>query len=184
VRIHVLIRPQARLAGIPAAQSLAPGALDLRLGNLAPVAEPSLLSTPETPSVFFFPGHVTKGSGKTVLSAQSHSIFLNCPEDNCWGTNPNTFLTNLGLSTFVHVLDQYAGSTANGRYSVGIAINASFPVFSPAANTLSQDDILQIVHASAVAAGKLTGYGHIYHVFAQGSRHLLRSVVGRRMLLA
>jgi hypothetical protein len=165
VRIHVLIRNQAKLAGIPAALTLAPGALDMRLGNVAPQATPELLSVPETPTLFFFPGGVSKGGGTTVVSAKHHSIFVNCPAQNCWGANPNLFLSNLGLSTFVHVLDQYAGSAANGRYTVGTSVNATYPIYSPAANTLSQDDILQIVHASAVATGKLTGYGHIYHVF-------------------
>ncbi len=166
IRVHVLIRPEAKAAGIPAALTLAPGTLDARLGNMTPVFKPLIATQPETPSLFFFPGNVVKSGGATVLKAQHHSIFVNCPGDLCWGSpNPNTFLFNLDNSALIHVLDQYAGSTASGRYTVGIAINASFPIFSPAANTLSQDDILQIVHASAVAAGKLTGYGHIYHVF-------------------
>src|SRR5579871_2281451 len=165
IRIHVQLRQEALKGGNPAAWSLAPGTLDRLLGNSPPQSSPAIVTAPDTPTISFFPGRVTKGPGTVVVSAQSHSVFLNCAGDLCWGNpNPNTFLTNLGLSTFVHVLDQYAGSTANGRYTVGTAVNATFPIYAPA-NTLSQNDILQIVHASAVATGKLVGYGHIYHVF-------------------
>ena len=77
--------------------------------------------------------------------------------------NPTTFLTNLGASNFVHVLDQYAGVTANSRYTLGTSVAVTYsPLFS---NTLSQGDILSIVHAAAKALPGQVGYGHIYHVF-------------------
>lgn len=72
-------------------------------------------------------------------------------------------MANLGASNFIHLLDQYAGSTANGRYTVGTPVSVAFsPLFS---NTLSQGDILGIVHAAAKALPGQVGYGHIYHVF-------------------
>ena len=120
---------------------------------------PSRTAVPSLPSGGFYPADLARGKGVVVANARSHDIAFDCPE-SCWG-NPSTFLNNLRASTFIHLLDQYIGTTANGRYAVGTSVSATAPLFT---NTLGQNDILAIVHAAATKLGK-TGYGHIYHVF-------------------
>jgi hypothetical protein len=114
-------------------------------------------SVPEVPAPGFYPADLSHLGGPVVRSAQSHPVYVDCPE-TCWG-NPVNFLNHLFKSTFIHVADQYVGSTANGRYTVGTAGVVSYPILT----TLSDNDILQIVHTAASALG--TGYDHIYHIF-------------------
>jgi hypothetical protein len=138
------------------------------------------LSTPPSPS--FYPDEVfnlgflrTGTPGKTIVSTKSHPIYLgvsNVPGDAscgaatgaCWG-NPNKFLTDYGLGNFSHVLDQYVGSTASDRYTLGSIFTATLTVFPGTSGTptLAEDDILALVHAAAKSGG--AGYGNIYHVF-------------------
>lgn len=59
----------------------------------------------------------------------------------------------------IHISDQYVGSTANDRYTVGKSASISVPIFGP----LTDVDMLYFVYAGAKAFGR--GYGHIYHVF-------------------
>ena len=84
-------------------------------------------------------------------------MYVNCAA-SCWGT-PSTFLQNLGKSEFIHITDQYVGSTTNNRYNVGTAtvINSQLP------HVLSATNIATLVHTAASAHG--SGYDHIYHVF-------------------
>jgi len=119
----------------------------------------SRATVPTLPSGGFYPADLSRGNGRVVTSVRSHDIDFDCAE-SCWG-NPSTFLNNLGASTFIHLVDQYIGTTANTRYTVGTKVSASAPLFT---NTLGQNDILAIVHAAAIKLAK-TGYGHIYHVF-------------------
>jgi hypothetical protein len=121
------------------------------------------------PPPAFYPADVTKlvSTGKTIASAKSHPIFINCstpPLGSCWGS-PQVFLSNLGASTFIHLVDQYVGSTAANRYTLGTIFTASETIFAGTSGvpTLSENDILALVHSAAKAAG--TGYGHVYHVF-------------------
>jgi hypothetical protein len=164
IHIHVMPSPLVKAATTPTTfPILSPVALDRILGNSAAASSPLLQSAPDVFSLGFFPDDMIRRGGAVVLSAQSHDVFVNCPGSLCWGNpTPNSFLTFLGTSNFVHVLDQYAGSTANNRYTVGTAVAVTYsPLFS---KTLSQGDILSIVHTAAKLLGKV-GYGHIYHVF-------------------
>jgi hypothetical protein len=106
----------------------------------------------------FYPADVSDpANGPTVLTAASNPLYVNCAP-TCWGS-PATFLEDLGESTFIHVADQYIGTTASGRYTVGKAGSVAYPM----KHTLLDADILAIVHAGGKAFG--TGYNHIYHVF-------------------
>ncbi len=64
------------------------------------------------------------------------------------------------------MVDQYVASTANGRYSTGASVFASYSFFA-GDNVISQNALLAIVHAAVVKLGASThnGYGHIYHIF-------------------
>jgi hypothetical protein len=116
----------------------------------------------------YYPDDVEKvvSTGKTITTAVSHPIYINCTAGPaaCWGS-PAPFLTNLGNSNMIHLVDQYTGSTANGRYTVGAAVNATMTIYPGTSGvpTLGENDILGVVHAAAKNIG--TGYGHIYHVF-------------------
>jgi hypothetical protein len=125
-------------------------------------------AVPSPPAPAFYPEDLAKlvANGTTVTTAQSHGIFVDCASgaESCWG-DPLGFLSDLGQSTFIHLVDQYVGTTTNNRYTVGTSVTVSEPIFAGTSGvpTLSENDILAIVHAVASTLG--VGYGHIYHVF-------------------
>jgi len=113
-----------------------------------------------------FPADLTYNGGAVVRMADAHAIYLlpngNCAIAKCWG-NPEEFLLDLRISEFVHITDQYVGTTANDRYSVGAHTKISYKP-TPKTAPLTDADMQAIVHKVASASGQ-TGYGHIYHVF-------------------
>jgi hypothetical protein len=115
-------------------------------------------SIPGVPAPGFYPADLSNpGNGAVVTTAKSHPVYVNCAA-SCWG-DPLTFLDHLDDSNFIHITDQYIGSTTNDRYKEGTASSITYPVFT----ALTDNDILQIAHAAAKAHG--SGYGHIYHLF-------------------
>jgi hypothetical protein len=114
-------------------------------------------SIPEVPAPGFYPADLSNLGGAVVVTAETHNLYVDCAA-SCWGT-PTTFQNNLYKSSFIHVSDQYIGSTANNRYSVGTGGVISYSILA----TLSDNDMLQIVHAAASVLG--TGYHHIYNIF-------------------
>lgn len=126
--------------------------------EIGPGPRVTTVPSPTPPS--FYPADLASGGGPKVVTAVSHAVYVNCTTiATCWG-NPEGFLTDVSKSTFVHLLDQYTGSTANLRYTDGIHANVSYAIFG---NTLYPHDIFAIVHAVAKIVG--SGYGHIYHIF-------------------
>ena len=97
-------------------------------------------------------------SGATIMRAQHHLIYINMPPSH-WG-NVAQFLTDLGQSDYVHIVDQYVGANDDNRYTVGTSFQTT--VTLPPGTPLPLNGILQIVHAAASIAG--SGYGHIYQV--------------------
>jgi hypothetical protein len=117
-------------------------------------------SIPAVPSPGFYPGDVSNpGDGPVIVTTEFHPIYVN-RQPSHWG-NVGRFLTDLGASELIHVLDQYAGTTANNRYRLGASFSAHYPI--PDNHTLGMNDIFALVHAAAAANG--SGYGHLYHVF-------------------
>ena len=111
-----------------------------------------------------YPADVVYQGGAVVEFAESHAVYLqpngHCPISECWG-NPEGFLRDFAGSEFAHVLDQYAGLTANNRYTLGRRARVSY---TPPSVPLTDNDVLAFVHSVASVTGQ-TGYGHIYHVF-------------------
>jgi hypothetical protein len=113
-----------------------------------------------------FPADLSYHGGNVVVSMQSHAIYMNpngaCTIASCWG-DPEGFLGDLGKSDFIHVVDQYTGTAAAGRYTVSgthVTIN-----YKPSAAPFTDADMLAIVHAVAVFLGEPGGYTNEYHVF-------------------
>src|SRR6516165_4941518 len=112
-------------------------------------------------------GTLTYQGGPVMQSAVEHNIYMfpsngACPDvAACWG-DPKRFLADLGQSEFIHVTDQYVGTTANGRYTVGVSGHVNYTIPS---KPLVDLDIQTIVHNMVVKDGQLNGYGHEYHVF-------------------
>jgi hypothetical protein len=102
---------------------------------------------------------VNQNHNPVLVSAQSHAIYVNNPPSH-WG-DPATFLTDLGSSDYIHLVDQYTGTSANHRYTLGTSFSTTYTI--PANHTLTTDDIASIVHAAAQTGG--SGYSHIYHLF-------------------
>ncbi|HZZ65669.1 MAG TPA: hypothetical protein VFE17_09245 [Candidatus Baltobacteraceae bacterium] len=130
---------------------------------------PSATSTVRQSTIVNSPFNLTYFGGPLVKTMQSHPVYVNCAP-GCWtdfstrGT-PGTFLARLATSTFIHVTDQYVGSTANNRYTLGTSAQLSISGLPHTVQLFSttQVSILAIVHAVASAFG--SGYGHEYHVF-------------------
>jgi len=113
-----------------------------------------------------FPADLQFHGGKTVTSMQHVAIYMNpngaCTIAGCWG-DPEGFLSDLGKSDFIHVVDQYTGSTADDRYTVS-GTHAIINYHPPAA-PFTDADMLAIVHAVAAALGTPDGYSNEFHVF-------------------
>ena len=113
-----------------------------------------------------FPGDLQFHGGKTVQSMQQVAIYMNphggCTIASCWG-DPEGFLSDLGKSEFIHVVDQYVGSTADDRYTVAgthVMIN-----YKPNASPFTDADMRAIVHGVALALGTPDGYSNEFHIF-------------------
>ena len=107
----------------------------------------------------FYPGDLAKGYGAVVTAAQSTNVFVGCGQAACSG-DPNRFLKDLFASDFIKVANQYV-TPQTVRYTVGPSqFLPNYPFFS---NTISENEILAIVHGAARIGG--AGYGHIYHIF-------------------
>ena len=111
------------------------------------------------------PFDLTLFGGVTVHSGTSYNVYVNCATTptQCWGSNglsPASFLTDLNLSDFIRVANQYLGSDAKGRFRVAeLRTTATFT-----GNMATIDDIFTIIF-SAVTATHASGYNSIYHVF-------------------
>lgn len=112
-----------------------------------------------------FPADLQYHGGAVVVTVQSHPIFVNttatCQPNTCWG-DPQAFLSDLANSTLIQVADQYVGSKAKGRYTLGASASVTVPTTPGLA--LTDADVQAIVHAVAAATGN-SGYGHEFHVF-------------------
>ena len=116
-----------------------------------------------------FPGDLSDFFGGAVVPfAESHPIFLvpktnlACTVNACWG-DPNRFLTDFADSGLAHVTDQYVGTRAGDRYTLGNEFALSYTP-TPKTAPLTDANIRAVVHAAALASGQ-TGYGHVFHVF-------------------
>ena len=140
-------------AATAAAKNLPPSALS----NKAVVSKAAI------PQPGFFPADLAYHGGPVVTSAEHNLVFFDCPAGPaaCWG-GPGMFLKRLNDSAFIHLTDQYVGTTANFRYPVGgtVSINETLQT-----NVLGLNDILSIVHAAAVKLSVPSGYGNIVHLF-------------------
>ncbi|HXB72206.1 MAG TPA: hypothetical protein VNY05_28470 [Candidatus Acidoferrales bacterium] len=106
----------------------------------------------------FYPGDLSNPlNHPTVVSAQQHDIYLNCAP-TCWGT-PANFLADLDESDFIHITDQYVGTSANHRYTLGGA--GSFTGTVP--HILPLTTLVAMAHTAAAVYG--TGLNHIYHFY-------------------
>ena len=118
-----------------------------------------------------YPADLQYHGGPVAVSMKNHLIFLHpnggCTIAGCWG-DPGRFLRDLFQSEFIHVVDQYTGSTANDRYTVaGKVTNINY---TPPSEPFTDADMQAIVHAVVVSRendddGFATGYGNEYHVF-------------------
>lgn len=152
-RYHIL--PANTAAG---KTHLAAGRLGTAVSNLQAQA-----AIAAVPSPGFYPSDLDYFGGPVVTNLLSHPLYINSGScggvATCWG-NPERFLNDLGMSTFIHVTDQY--TKTSGRYRLGQHVFASMMMFT---NTVGQSDLLGAVHDAAAALGTPGGYGHEFHVF-------------------
>lgn len=109
----------------------------------------------------FYPDDLVQYSppGPVITSAQVYNVFINC-DGSCFNW-PGTFEYAFFASNFIHVLDQYTGTTQSGRYALAGHAVAQYNIRSATLNDAT--DIASILHATAATLG--TGYNVIYNVF-------------------
>ncbi len=124
---------------------------------------PVLTQKPATtrPMSVVYPADLQYFGGHVLKTVVSHNIYLNDTASE-WG-DPQGFLNDLNKSTFIHVIDQYVGSTANGRYTTGTNAFIEHTYYLNIDNIVPQTDLLAFAHTAASKLGG--GYGHIYHIF-------------------
>ena len=120
-----------------------------------------------------FPGDLQFHGGPVITNMIAHAIFMlpsdgTCPSSTaCWG-DPERFLTDLGRSEFIHVTDQYVGTDAPNRYTVGADAQVPYTRPTDAAGhpiPFTDAQMQAVIHAVVTQTGGATGYGNIYHVF-------------------
>ena len=157
------VRLHARPANTPAGK-------DARRSDISNLFPTDRGEGAHSPEVIRYPGDLEYNGGNVVQSVKMHLIYVNLGSSpscstiaTCWG-NPRKFLSDLGESTFIHVVDQYIGSTEDDRYAVSDRpIHVTYPT---TANPPTNIDMLAIVHAVALSLrGIPTGYGNLYHIF-------------------
>lgn len=129
-------------------------------------AAPDTVPVPTAP--YFYPADLSKGSTNatynfTLGTTTQHAVYVNYSGTvaSNWG-NPEGFLKDVNLSTFIHLTDQYTGKTTNGRYPVGANASTTYSIYG---NTLYEHEIAAIVHSVASKTGYGAGTGHLYHIF-------------------
>jgi len=127
------------------------------------------MGTPTVPAPGFYPSDLDYFGGPVVTRMFSHPVYVNASScggvASCWG-DPAGFLRDLGNSRFIHVTDQYTGTS--GDYDVGRHVNATAtPTTNVNGNTvIDQSALITIAHDAAVALGITTGgYNHEFHIF-------------------
>jgi hypothetical protein len=110
---------------------------------------------------FFYPADLASGGGPTLATTTFHAVYVNASGSiaSNWG-NPEGFLRDLNESTFIHLSDQYVGTSENDRYRVGRHARVRYGTRGA---TLYESDIAAIAHAVALEHG--SGGDHVYHVF-------------------
>ena len=121
-----------------------------------------------------YPGDLQYHGGQVVQSAKEVLIFVNTPTSGscnsiatCWG-HPHQFLSDLGSSRFIHVVDQYVHAHDGDRYRPSRdIIEVSYPSTSPytGTTTYSDLDMQTIVYYAVTELGLPSGYHAIYDVF-------------------
>jgi hypothetical protein len=122
-----------------------------------------------------YPDDLSYQGGPTIGTAAFHAIyvdnpFVGCDGGSCWG-NPETFLTNLGHSEFIHVTDQYVGRSDNNRYtdraSLGVVYVSGGQLFNLLGYTFTDADMQALVHfvVTYSPANFPSGENQIYHIF-------------------
>ena len=105
----------------------------------------------------FYPADLTYQGGPVLQTVVSHDIYVNCTA-SCFGF-PAVFLNNWGNSGLMHVNDEFVGTHASHRYTVGPGGIIKYPVSGP----LGPDDLITLIYTAGVVFG--SGYGDIYHIF-------------------
>ena len=122
--------------------------------------DPPPTPEPLPPPSAFFPTDVSNPNDvPAVVITQHHPVYVNKAPSH-WG-NPAALLRDLGDSEIIHLLDQYAGSYADNRYTLGTSYSVGYTI--PADHTIRQTDIAAVVHAAALAGG--SGSAQMYHLF-------------------
>lgn len=122
---------------------------------------------PAIPAPGFYPADMQYGGGAVVTNWKAHPLYVNAFP----GTFGDVagFLSDLGKSKMIHVVDPYVGATGNNRYTVGTQYVAlGYPVATPGyptatSSTVLVQDIINLVYAGASVGG--SGYDKIYHLF-------------------
>jgi len=129
---------------------------------------PASFAGSDSEGYFRGPGDLYGFGGPTIATAQHHAIYIGAGGSTCntpaclstWG-NPAGFLADLNNSRYIHVTDQYVGTSAGGRYPVGTWFYTT--PFTAPQYFYDSDMVTLAAEAASITNG--AGYNHIYHIF-------------------
>jgi len=109
-----------------------------------------------------YPADMTYFGGALVRQANIYNLYVLPNGATSFDGQPkiDNFVDRLNHSQFIHILDQYVGTTFSGRYPFAKSFAISYSAFT----TLADNDVLAILHAGATAAHD-QGYHAIFNVF-------------------
>jgi hypothetical protein len=120
-------------------------------------SETAVSALTAVPAPGFYPADLTYSGGPVIQYAAFHNIYVDGTASD-WG-NPDQFVTDLFKSEFIQSLDQYLFTTASNRYKRSTSATIDYPIYT----TLGDNDLFQILHASAAVFG--SSYGAVYNIF-------------------
>ncbi len=111
------------------------------------------------PARVVYPSDLQYYGGPLMQTAKVYNVFVDSTPSQF--NYPRNFLMNLFSSSMIHILDQYEGSTANGRYLASGGVTVTYPAFT----TLGDNDLLLILHAVGAYLAPTGSSKNVYNIF-------------------
>jgi hypothetical protein len=137
------------------------GPLVIGAGRL-PALHPLHAQTPGAHD--FYPADVSDSYGYVLSSASHINVYWGENDSSTWGY-PDSYEYYLNISPMIHELDQYAGSTANGRYPVASVYWHGGGPGSYVSQAGVAAEAAYVATNSVNSWGQPGGFGNIVHVF-------------------
>jgi hypothetical protein len=106
-----------------------------------------------------YPMDLSYFGGPVASNVTTHNIYLDCSKiHSCWG-EPYKFLSDLGKSSMLQLIDQYNGPVS---LTPGPSVQETHTLYS---STLYDDDLLRYIHRAIYLLGGNTPGAEVYNLF-------------------